>query len=377
MLSLTPELTATVLHSLSQVDLACVALVSKSFLVIARPILYQSITLYQGSIFVKDTFQLLTSDRPLALQCTRLHLHTEHQMTGPTWLDFDALRQLTHLQDLQLDGCPFYTEIEQQEFVDLSAQSWTRLSELVYWHGTMRLGSNMHTMFPGQSFRICGLKKIIWHEAGCFSHSAAMSLIIANSPTLCELKLPLHFDDFACDASSQLWSLSFPRLEIFHLGYPLDPGDHDIDVQLTIFLVAHPSIRDLALGFASDDEWSISLSSDNLTVDMLPHLRALHANVNVLTSILRAGVEFTCTLEELSTGDGLVPFPDEDLSSFIDALESAGGLPQLKVMRFEPGESLGDHRDRLKDAIACMAKLCPALEVLSGSLPSMSTNAIV
>jgi hypothetical protein len=158
------EIWTQVISPLSLQDLTRVALVSSSFLTIARSILYQSVVLRSDNNATKRTFDLLARDRTVANGVTTLHLVTVFRKH---WIKLRGLAGMTRLKSLQLSGCPFYTDAELQIFVKTIQESCPFLVEFSYCESP-KLKSNekprTQWQFPGSALEISGLQRMTWDE---------------------------------------------------------------------------------------------------------------------------------------------------------------------------------------------------------------------
>lgn len=110
---------------------------------------------------------------------------------------------------------------------------------------------------------------------------------------------------------------------------------------LTRFLINHPTIEDLSIGYSTDKTWRIELSLDHLTRTMLPNLRHLHGHIANVTALADLHVLSMRRLTRLHTGHGLCVNAVEDFEAMIESLMMFGGLPDLKDFRLEAGPSPG------------------------------------
>jgi hypothetical protein len=140
-------------------DITVLTRISRSFLSIARPILYRTVVLHSEKEAVKDTFDLLKRDRLIAGEITELCLITT---TNP-WIDIDALIGMKCLKSLKLTSPPFRTEWEQQEFISAVTKSCPLLTGFSY-HGYDRF----ELQFPSERLEIAGLERLTWNEKRCY-----------------------------------------------------------------------------------------------------------------------------------------------------------------------------------------------------------------
>jgi hypothetical protein len=146
-------------------DIAVLTRVSRSFLDLARPILYRAVALQSSSPAVKETFYLLERDRSLAGNVEELTLSAfffQVRVTEP-WINKDALSGMRCLTSLKFTWVPFCTEWEQQEFVNVVSKSCPLLTEFRY------KGNDLpESRFPSGQFEIAGLKRLTWDEGRCY-----------------------------------------------------------------------------------------------------------------------------------------------------------------------------------------------------------------
>ncbi|KAF4593212.1 hypothetical protein EYR38_008924 [Pleurotus pulmonarius] len=313
--------------------------------------LYQSTTLDNTKANYHETFALLAKDPSLARQCTNLTLKT-HTISGSwtAWLDHNALAQMSRVETLVLCGYPVDSAEKLHAFEQLIAEHWSSLTaiEAQYSWKYQRVAH----VLDNTVFNVKGLKRLVWKEKGCFLLQGFNSLVQSSLETLEEIILPSDFDDFGCEAALPFLALRFPKLCVFHIGTSVDPSEVELDEPLVDFLRAHPGITELRVGYSPDDEWATGLSEDRMVGDMLPALSSLETNVVNAARLMRKGVQSMKTLlRSLSVGHGLVPYPEEDFEAFRAALVSFGGLPALEQFSFNPGESMGDHSEELREPV--------------------------
>lgn len=197
------------------------------------------------------------------------------------------------------------------------------------------------------------------------SPKAAMSLINKSRLTLSHISLPADIDIPEVVTLLPLLNSYFPSLTSFHLGVWVEDPDPAINKVMSLFLISHPLIRHISLGF---EEGAIMLSESDITGEMLPHLKSFHGHVNNIRMMARHGVRSLKTVTALSVGHVFSRNAVSDITAMFLELESFGGLPELEEFRFEPDESLELFSYPVASWIVKLATICPALERLSGDL---------
>jgi hypothetical protein len=145
---------------------------------------------------------------------------------------------------------------------------------------------------------------------------------------------------------------------------------------MTKFVIAHPRIEHLTIGFKRsypDDESSTAeLLKSFITPNKLPYLHTFRGRASNFTRLAKQGVHSLHTLRSLAIStpfythrDLYVQDPLMDLDKMFETLEIFGGLSSLKEFYFASSHY---PRERLKKWIVALAELCPALELLSGGI---------
>jgi hypothetical protein len=165
----------------------------------------------------------------------------------------------------------------------------------------------------------------------------------ASLQTISHLTLPSAIDDFGvADAITFYRQFRFPQLKSFGIGDWVDFNGEEGPVALVEFLIAHPTIQDLSLDWEDTSEYTPELSESAAIPNMLSNLRSLHCHVFNMLVMLRRGVRALACLEKLSVGHGLHPEAETQMDEMLKRLISNGGLPSLKSLLFDPGESCSD-----------------------------------
>jgi hypothetical protein len=146
-------------------------------------------------------------------------------------------------------------------------------------------------------------------------------------------------------------------------------------VPLVRFLIAHPTIEDLAIGYHIYSEWTTELDESALIPGMLPRLKSFNGNAKNLAKLARRGVHSLKSLVNLTTGYGPDRWthPEQVIDGMLEALENFGGLPSLKALCFEPGDAAYGGLETMKRWLASISNICPALKKLSGYQHPRST----
>jgi hypothetical protein len=204
--------------------------------------------------------------------------------------------------------------------------------------------------------------------AAWLSPKAAMSLINKSRPTLRHISVPAVIDILQVVALLPLFHSHFPSLTSFHLGAWVQNPDPAVNKAITLFLIAHPLIRHLSLGFDGDELGEMTLSESAVMGGMLPHLKSFHGHVNNITIMARRGVRSLKAVTALSVGHVLSEYNSDvlDTTAMFRQLESFGGLPELKEFRLEPPELT--EIDQINSWMVKLSTVCPGIERLSGAL---------
>lgn len=162
--------------------------------------------------------------------------------------------------------------------------------------------------------------------------------INASRETLTHICIPVATDYTAPNESLiQFFTLRFPHLSTLEFGgwNTVTP----VGTALTNFLVAHPLIEHLTLGFADPNGWEVHchvFPNASLGPSTLPNLRCLSVDASNLGTFVRSGMFSLQSLESLHIGVGY--FKEEEDGGFANmyqALEAYGGLPGLKLLELE------------------------------------------
>lgn len=192
--------------------------------------------------------------------------------------------------------------------------------------------------------------------------------INASRETLTHIRIPVATNYTAPNESLiQFFTLRFPHLSTLQLGgwNTVTP----VGAALTSFLVAHPLIEDLNLGFLDPNRWGIHchLSPDViLSPGALPNLRRLTADASNLGMFLRSRILSLQTLESLHIGVGYSEEQEDDIvfGGMYHMLEVYGELSGLKVLELE-FERLFNKLE-IARWISGFGRLCPNVEQFRG-----------
>lgn len=138
-----------------------------------------------------------------------------------------------------------------------------------------------------------------------------------------------------------------------------------VGTALTNFLVAHPLIEDLHLGFSHPFAGGLHCHispSVTLGPGTLPNLRRLTVDAFNFGIFIRSGISSLQMLESLHIDVGYFEEVERDVgfAETYSALEAYDGLPGLKTLELELG-GLGDEL-RIACWITGFGKLCPKVE---------------
>ncbi|KAF9459742.1 hypothetical protein BDZ94DRAFT_1267564 [Collybia nuda] len=363
---LSTELWTATCRFLNKKDLAQLSCTSSKLLDAARPVLYRSVHLHTHEV-------------------VEIHFITEWQTEVETssWLDLGALSNLAHLRSMSMTASPFQTTEEQQSFLKIINRSCPLLKEFAYrqcrYASPPFLPSPHPTSFPSDNFEIYGLEKLTWDDNACFSAAQPQlrSLVNASLPTISHMALPSPLDDFGVmEAITFYQEFRLPCLKTFAIGDWVNFKGGAGPVALVEFLIAHPTIQVLSLDWEDTSEYTPELSSSAVTWNMLPNLRNMHCHVFNILVLLRGGVRALANLTKLSVGHGLHPDAESQMDEMFEELNSIGGLPYLKTLHFDPGESCCDPQ-KIHRWILQWSKICPGLTKWSGTLPDMELDELI
>ncbi|KAF8154822.1 hypothetical protein B0H34DRAFT_538885 [Crassisporium funariophilum] len=146
---------------------------------------------------------------------------------------------------------------------------------------------------------------------------------------------------------------------------------------LTQFLIAHPTLHELALGYGStsDELFYGDLVPTLIRPDMLPNLQNLEAHVRIITMLAEKGCKCLDNISHLWTGQGF--YNDApDVKDMLMKLATRNGLPRLKYLNFMAGDWASDHEenDGFFSRMEGFADIFPNLEVWVGPLPKNSSK---
>lgn len=187
----------------------------------------------------------------------------------------------------------------------------------------------------------------------------------ASRETLTHIRIPVAIDYTAPNESLiRFFTLRFPHFSMLQLGgwNTMTPAG----TALATFLVAHPLIDHLDLGFL-DQEMHCHVPIDFLLgPNTLPNLRYLTVDASNLGIFVRSGMSSLQTLESLHIGVRYVDEQIDDVgfAEMYQALEAYGGLQGLKVLELEL-EGLVNELE-IARWISGFGKLCPNVEEFWG-----------
>jgi hypothetical protein len=325
-----------------QKDLTKTVRVSRSFLAIARPILYRKLHL-RGSCN-PETFHLLEKDVLLSQNIIELKFESSIACRVSSWA---YLAGMSNLKLLDI-GYVFDSAEEWNQFFRVVSQSCPHLRIL-------RFDASWNCPVDELRFEIAGLERITWDSMARTSVEPVLSLLNNSISTITHISIPSLFDPVFFDWLP-LFSYRFPVLRSFEMGsFSFENVEEDtipFGAAMTQFLLAHPLIEHLSL---SND--GIQLVWSDCTPQMLPHLRNFVGSTNYLMSFTERDVHSLKQLEILSPRCTWEPYIS--VHSILFQFAQFGGLPSLKQLdlddtREEKGESV----------ILLVAQVAPALEQL-------------
>ncbi|KAJ3503717.1 hypothetical protein NLJ89_g8310 [Agrocybe chaxingu] len=342
-------------------DLPSLARVSRIHPHACRPILYRNLSL-RNSRSADETISLLGTT--LALRIERLELITDAPISS-LWPPLKVIKHMKNLRILTLrEASPFTGAPEQQEFVSAIAGCCPKLEEIEV---------DLPPEVLDEGFDLHGIRKVRWTSSSDsnslstpFSDRACRCLLLTSQSTLTHISFPGDIDDFEAEHIISFSTLHFPALQSLVLGTWIDVDSPEIPTALTRFLVAHPTLTEVSLGYSADDEYRIDLDPNVLQAATTPILPALRRLKGHPASIRDIAVHSLTTLELGSGHDPNVRF---DFADLFDVLRGKGGLPNVKKLAYYAGVSAEDDMDLCSMCMDGLSALCPQVEVWVGDLP--------
>ncbi|KAF8151339.1 hypothetical protein B0H34DRAFT_801100 [Crassisporium funariophilum] len=219
------------------------------------------------------------------------------------------------------------------------------------------------------------LQRLTWGVRNPFSGFYLHSPTANFFSTLTHLSFPATVDDFEAEHLIPFSTLRFQSLYSFKIG-SWDVDASEPCTALTQFLIAHPTLHELALGYASDGLFYGDLDPNVIRPDMLPNLQRLEAHARIVTMLAEKDCKCLDDISSLSTGQGLYHNALDDVEDMLMQLAMRNGLPRVNHLSFMAGDWASDREDN-GDFFSWMegfADICPNLEVWSGPLPKISLN---
>ncbi|KAF9034835.1 hypothetical protein BJ165DRAFT_666451 [Panaeolus papilionaceus] len=409
---LPPELWFLITTFVPLPSLPALALVSSTLLPPSRCALYRRLTLDNSHAHVRATCAMLEGHPTLARRVEELELRTTRvggseegggldadagvddtgvEMpinTDPdalsssslvkgdrTWIPLDTIKRMVNLRQLTLRGWPLAGPHTQKQLVDVLSSCCPKLRVFRYEPACLGYG---FVGYPHQ-FEIRGLEKVFWGGEPVLC-GADLSLLKASANTLTHLSYSGQVDTFD---TAQLRHLStsfhFPNLLHLEFGPFFDTSDDfDIAESLTRFLVLHPTIQSLKLGY---DAYHAEFDPSMITKEFLPNLKAIDAHTTNVETLARKGCTSLAQLTSLKIGPGQDEDAAADVWDLLNSLKRVGGLPVLTRFCMRLGERAvreeGDV-DAFMDWMEIFAGVCPRVEVWEGDLPpGMSLHKIL
>ncbi|CAA7270036.1 unnamed protein product [Cyclocybe aegerita] len=358
-------------------DLASLAAVSKIHLHAARTFLYCDVSLKKTRC-TNETISLLL-ESTLALRVARLELVTDDSeavVSTPhvVWPPLESVRRMSNLRWLALRGVPhlsrnpspFQSSEQQGRFISILNDSCPNLKEIVV--------DPPHDVI-GPNFGLQGLQRVKWCSSSAvqagpdsFSHPAPRTLLQASRTTLTHLCL---FGFIGLAEAELLGALRFPSLRSLILGPYMHPDDEGPAEGIARFLISHPTLIELGLGYLPNGIGSIVLDPITLAeakAPILPALRRLHAHPLCVYTLVQAAPHCLISLISLEMGSGCSNVIDE-FSRLFCALPLIGQLPNMRKVGYYIGESAEEKIELFSECIDTLSSVCPNVEVWVGDLP--------
>ncbi|KAF9457762.1 hypothetical protein BDZ94DRAFT_188755 [Collybia nuda] len=371
--TLPPEIWCLILNDLPRSDQLRICQVSPILCTLARRTIYDKVALNSNSPNIHATLALFVRDHFVARNITRLHIRTFSEGTeernNSSWFNPGALAGMTRLRDLRLREFTFRTKEDEEAFNNVVSKSLTSLRKFdyrdLYTRKSVPQGPSAEEYIP--KLQIKGLEEIMCIEQDTFTHpSLILTTLTASCSTLIQIHLPIPTSSpSSAELLKNFLTLHFPHLSTLHLGgwAAIMP----VDEVFTTFLLAHPLIEDLQLGFydAFDDTRCRLSPKVVLGPGALPNLYHLKADAFNVAILARGGVLSLKTIEHLhtSTANGWAVGIFEEMCG---ALETYGGLPGLKILKLELEED-DDYPYNVR-WIDQLGKLCPSVENFWGDM---------
>ncbi|CAA7263897.1 unnamed protein product [Cyclocybe aegerita] len=305
----------------------------------------------------------------LALRIEKLELITDAPIPSQ-WPPLNVVKHMKNLRILTLqEASPFAGERQQQQFVAAIASCCPKLEEIEV---------DLPPEALGDEFGLQGIRKVRWTYSSDinslsipFSDRACRCLLLASQTTLTHICFPGDIDDFEAEHIISFSTLHFPALQSLVLGTWIDVDSPEIPTALTRFLVAHPTLTEVCLGYSADDEYRIELDPSVLhaaTTPILPALQRLKGHPASIRDIVAR------SLTTLELGSGQDPNVRFDFADLFDVLRGMGSLPNVKKLGYCAGVSAEDDMDLFSMCMDALSTLCPQVEVWVGDLPRIGTT---
>jgi len=345
--------------------IANLALVSSDIQSLVRPLLYRHVVLKDFKPNFRTTVKLLIREDSLAKQVNEFELISTPDLTHPksdgqTYVQelLKLFQNLTQLRALSLIGCPSFDGDDCIAFSSVLHSLDSSLTEFRY-HDYDQDGE-----FP--QLELSHIKTFTWDTKWTLLHPTSFSVMELSLSSLVDIRILPYMDDRHSAGFIRFCDFRFPCLKSFTIGTFFDIIDDGVPDALTRFLVGHPSITYLSLGFDTDDEFATEFSEELLESNMLPSLLGFHGRSTCVAMLARRGCGFFKQLMRLSTGGGNNYDTGRQLDDMMRALADVGGMPSLKRLHFDPGEEGGDHTDAVQEWMHNFSELCPNLKYWSG-----------
>ncbi|CAA7270034.1 unnamed protein product [Cyclocybe aegerita] len=368
---LPPELWLLIAGYARRKDLMSLARVSSMHLNTSRPMIYRCISLRSSDCAPETEYLLLRS--AVAFSTENLELITDSSRTpNVEWPPVDSIKRMVNLRHLALRGdALFPRKSVQDKFLDALKNYCPHLKEI-------EVNFKFSPEFS-PDFDLPGLRKVEW----CWSSDVdtpdtpfhySLFLLQASQTTLTHIWFPGVLDAVEQDYFIPFSTFHFPSLQSLVLGYWYDVDSPEVPAALTRFLIAHPTLTEICLGYCRDDESRIYLDSDVLqegTTPILPSLRRLHAHPSPIRALAKYAPQSLRSLTTLEVGTGHeAEFEIEDhFKDLLAALQDIGSLPNMKKVGYYTGESAELMMGLFSRCMMHFSSLFPHVEVWVGDLP--------
>ncbi|KAJ7083362.1 hypothetical protein B0H15DRAFT_802831 [Mycena belliarum] len=383
-MSLPVETWVEILHfvrSSSTRDLADLCLTCSDLSSIARPVLYNDLTLYtttpecEPNLSAQTTLALLARDEALSRSVRRLTLNgaqdSELDINDAAILAHIAsLRNMKQLMCLKIIGAVFLYAAEDLKAEYVQVLAGLPLEELsLPFPGCFPDFSEQHFAQFANLKSIDCYTDVDHHE---YFKLPCLRLLSNSATTLTSLSLSAMYID---DWSLEVFALRFPLLRALTIG-TWDEEIHTPAGFNDFILAHHETLEYLALGYTERREICAAalVFGDGLSPHILPNLREFKGHCQNIEMMARACMRcLGNTFTKVTVGASRIGDPMGAINTMLDALQTYR-LCALKELDFDLFCWDFDEREAVPDFIRRWGAICGAsLEVWRGRVPFVWT----